>query len=146
MAPQLPTYATPADLAAAPWRVNLTPESAEQLLGYANRMVRRATWNAIYDADDTTGLPTDADLAGALRDAVCTQVVTWLALEVDPSARDAKAAQVVASKAFGSGSIQYVNYASTVEARARAARNLSPDCLTILQGAGLLADGPVVYG
>lgn len=140
------TYAVPSDLAATPWNLTgVADPEAERLIGYASRLVRRATTTAVYAADET-GLPTDTALRAALRDATCSQVLTWIALAVDPAKGAADGGKVVAAKSFGSASIQYSVYASTVEARARAAAALSPDAAMILADAGLTVGSPVVYG
>lgn len=135
------TYATPADLAADPWGITPTPSNAGRLLHFASTLVRRATLTATYDVD-TAGTPTDAAVLAAFRDATCSQVATWLALTIDPAKGDADAGGAVASKSIGSASVQYAVYASTAEARARAATQLSQDAALILADAGLLGARP----
>lgn len=140
------TYAVPADLAASPWNLTTVPEAdAERLIGYASRLIRRATVTALYTAD-TAGLPTDVALREAMRDATCSQVVTWVALAIDPAKGAADGGKVIAAKSLGSASVQYSVYASTVEARARAASRLSQDAALILTDAGLTGTSPAVYG
>ena len=139
----LPTYATPTDLQAAPWSIT---GASELVIRYAAMLVRRATQTALYDADPATGLPTDSALKDALRDAVCAQVTTWTRLSIDPAAGPADPGRTIASKSLAGGSIQYSNYASTVEARARATRMLDPNAYAILSDAGLVGEQPLVYG
>ena len=141
-----PNYATPAELAAAPWSIaGLTEPDANRLIGFASRLVYRATMTAIYSTD-ATGLPVSTAIAGVMRDAVCSQVSTWAALSIDPAKGAADTGGLVASKGFGGATIQYAVYASSIEARATAARYLTPDALGILSAADLTSGGPVVTG
>lgn len=48
------------------------PEFSPRVMARASRTIDRALVGAIYDTD-TGGLPTDATLAGVLRDATCAQ-------------------------------------------------------------------------
>lgn len=146
MTPALPVYATPANLTGEPWNVQLTPESATALLRYAGILVRSATKTAVYEVDEVTGLPTDATLADALRDATCQQVVSWLAVGIDPEKGAAQDVAVVAGKSLGPASIQYADAADAAIARARAARGLSFEAGMYLSTAGLLGGAPQVYG
>jgi len=137
-------FATVSDLNAAPWSLTaLSAADAARMLAFASRLVSHATMSAIYDAD-TDGMPTDADLKEALQEATCSQVATWSALTVDPAAGAADGGTTVASKSFGGASIQYSVYASTAQARAKAATSLSQDARLILTEAGLTAAGPMV--
>lgn len=138
-------YATAEDLQAAPWSIELDPDTAESLIARASRLVRRATLTAVYDVDDD-GAPTDATVAAAFRDAVCSQVETWAALDINPAKGAADGGSAIAAKSFGGASLQYVSDASTVEARARAATSLSADAHRILADAGLTSTGPQVAG
>jgi hypothetical protein len=142
----IPSYALPADLNAAPWNLTLVEANAVTLIAHACRLVRRATRTAIYTADPTTGLPTETSEKHALRDAACAQVASWVKLSIDPAAGAADPGKTIAQKSLGSASIQYVAYASTVEARARAALSLTQDALMILEDAGLVGGQPLVYG
>lgn len=72
-------YATSADLAA--YTGEAAPPNADALLAKAVRFldsnVLRLCW---YCTDPTTGMPTDATVIEALRDATCAQVAWWTAL------------------------------------------------------------------
>ena len=138
-------YAVPGDLAAAPWSLTLEGTPAVTIIGYASRLIRRATQTAIYDAD-TDGTPLDATLKAAMRDATCAQVAVWSALAINPALGAAEGARVASAKSLGGASIQYSNYAATVDARARAATRLSEDAMMILGDAGLLGGEPLVLG
>lgn len=141
-----PVYATPADLAAAPWYLTLPQQDAERLLSYASRWVRMATRTAIYTADAVTGLPTDGALANALRDATCAQVASWSALSIDPAKGAADGGKTVQGKSLGSASVQYAVDASAASARAASATRLGQDAYLILEDAGLVGTSPIVYG
>lgn len=138
-------YATVDDLGKPPWNLDIDPDVAEKLIARASRLARQATITARYDVDDN-GAPTDETIAAAFRDAVCSQVETWTALDIDPAKGAADGGKAVAAKSFGGASIQYSTYASTVEARARAATQLSLDAHIILAEAGLTNMGAVVSG
>lgn len=73
-------YATRADLAnyAPPtYTVPSEPEATRVLTRASLRLDNTALKTAVYDVDDTTGLPTDVDVITAIRDATCAQVVWW---------------------------------------------------------------------
>ena len=142
----IPTYAVPTDLTVAPWSLTLTDTAATRLLYYASILIRRATKTAIYTADPLTGLPTDDTLLAAFKDATCAQVDACSQLDIDPAAGAGKAATVVTQKSHGGASIQYAAYASTVEARAQAAKHISPNALEILRDGGLVGGSPLVSG
>lgn len=69
-----PAYATPSDLAA--WLRAEPPATVDVLLPAAKRRLDWALIGAYYPVDDD-GLPTDAAIAAALRDASCAQVAWW---------------------------------------------------------------------
>ena len=69
-------YATPEQLAA--YTDVSAPDGADRLLARASEDVDSALLTAVYPVDDA-GLPLDAELRDALRDAVCAQVEFWLA-------------------------------------------------------------------
>jgi len=138
-------YATVGNVTTSPWFVDIDPEAAPLLLAVASRLVRAATRTAQYDVDDN-GAPTDTVVAAAFRDAVCSQVATWVALSIDPVKGAADAGTTIGAKSFGGATIQYSVYASTVEARARAATSLSADAARILVDAGLIGTPSSVTG
>jgi hypothetical protein len=140
-----PSYAQPNDLTAEPWSLTgIAPAEATRLLGYASRLVRSATAMAIYTADDVTGLPVDGELVDALRAATCAQVAVWRALNIDPA--KGAADRTISSKSLGSASVTYGDNSSTSAARASASARICQDSILILQDAGLVGAGAVVWG
>jgi hypothetical protein len=67
-----PAYATTAHLAAAPWRITV---DNDDLLVQASLLLDDKVRRPFAVGDD--GLPTDPEIAGALRDAACAQVAFW---------------------------------------------------------------------
>jgi hypothetical protein len=65
--------------AEAPEVIIDAPVDYSRLLEQASRVIDYVTRSAIYDVDADTGLPTDADVLAAFRDATCAQVEYWLA-------------------------------------------------------------------
>lgn len=55
------------------------PHDVDRLLERASELLDDYLRTAVFDVDDDTGLPTDADVIAALRDATCAQVEFWLA-------------------------------------------------------------------
>ena len=74
-------YATASDLAASDFLSDglVLPSSGQQarMLSRASREIDKALLGALYDVD-SGGLPTDALVIVALRDATCAQVCWWL--------------------------------------------------------------------
>lgn len=68
------TYATAAQLAAAPW--GLAPVGADRLLVRASEVIDQALRTAVY-AVDAAGAPTGAAVIAALVGATCAQVEFW---------------------------------------------------------------------
>lgn len=142
-------HATEAQLAADPW--NLTPPKAAALLRSASLLVDRALVGAWYDTD-STGKATNPTVLAALADAVCAQVATWVALDIDPVAGPAGAtAKQVLSKTIGSARIEYdrgtsTGQSTTGSARQAAANTLTDDAAQILATAGLLTTRVWTYG
>lgn len=71
-------YATSDDLAA--YTGSSAPDDASALLAKATRMLDSAVFRLCWYAVDETGLPSNAVLLAAFRDAVCAQVAWWVAL------------------------------------------------------------------
>lgn len=69
-------YATPAELAA--WLPSgASVSDVDRVLARASELIDR--WvRSPFSIDDTTGLPTDADVAAVLRAATCAQVEQWV--------------------------------------------------------------------
>ena len=116
------TYATAADLAASDFLpTGLTaPTGAEatRLLSRASRMVDSMLRRAVYDVD-TDGLPTDADVIVAVRDATCAQACWWL-----ETGDEAGVASGLDS--LGAGSGPYINGKLS---------RLAPDAVEVLMNA-----------
>lgn len=69
-------YATDAHLTA--WLpIGTVVDEPARLLARASELLDGHVL-ATYTVDDVTGLPTDSDVAAALRDATCAQVEFWL--------------------------------------------------------------------
>jgi hypothetical protein len=145
------TYATRDDLEA--WTQTDVPDNVDQLLRRASSIITRAIQGAIYVTNDLTGLPTDAAVIAALRDATCAQAAIWTATGIDPAAGAAGAVgtsgAVVRSRLL-SGEVQYDTAAqtgaATVAARQATATDLCVESAEILYNAGLLGGFTTVYG
>ncbi len=138
-------YATQTDLEAW-YGTDTAPVTPDRVFARASRLVRRATINDLY-ATDSNGLPTDTDVRNAFRDAVCSQIETWAAADIDPAAGNVQTGKAsVASKKIGSAQVSYfAGAAGSVTAmttRANAATRLSEDAVLILRDAGLASAGP----
>ncbi len=136
------TYATSADLAT--WTGATAPDNADALLRTASLIVRRATMTATYSVDET-GLPTDADVVDAFRDATCAQAAALAANDVDPAAAAAGAAGEIASSSIGSASISFAGDANTSALTRSLLSALTDEAAMILSNAGLTAQ-PVYVG
>lgn len=135
-------YATTTDLTTY---TNPLPENATRLLEHASRLVRRATLTAVYDVD-TTGAPTDADVAEAFKAATCTQVAAWAAAGIDPTAGAAGVALVATGKSIGGASITYAGADAQAAARQSVTDQLVPAAAAILADAALTGGRPWVVG
>ena len=135
-------YATGPDLAA--WTGVAAPANATQLLRSASMLVRSSTIAAVYGVDDT-GLPSDAKIVGAFKDATCAQVASWVVAGVDPSGAGVSTAAPVRGKRIGSGSVEYDTAVSgsvtAFQAKRAAAVTLCPEAYMILQQAGVTPAG-----
>ena len=115
------------------WKQDDAPDNIDLLLRSASLLVRRATAGDYYDADVTTGMPTNTTLLQAFSDATCAQVAAWVALGIDPAAGAGGAVPlaVVQSTSLLSGSVTYNTAALTsgvtVNARIVAATSLCDD-------------------
>lgn len=137
-------YATSAELLT--WTgEQAAPANVDQLLRSASILVRRATRTAVY-ATTADGLPTDATLVAALRDATCAQAHAWAAAGIDPTAPAPASARVATSKSIGSGSVTYADAQAVSVAQDRLRAGLSDEAAAILADAGLTGGAPVVYG
>jgi hypothetical protein len=125
------SYATVAQLTAYPVTVPAGVD-AVTMLRRASRDVDRALMTAVYDVDDA-GLPTDATVAAALRDATCEQV----AGNLDSGDRTGSGATVPAT-GFTIGKIQVQRGGGTGGGQqADRIDGLWPQAYAILRRAGL---------
>jgi len=140
-------FALPADMAA--WTGGTAPVNAAQLLRSASILVSRFTETAFY-LTDTTGMPTDAGVLEAFKDAVTAQAAFWAASNIDPAAAGFSTSGILSAKRIGSASLTYdVAGAGSVQAfneRRRMASQLCDEAVTILQQAALFTNGPWVVG
>ena len=129
----MPTYATENDLVT--WMdADLDDDvNAVPLLRKASLLVTSVCRLDSYDTTPT-GIPSDDDLADAMREATCAQAERWLAADVDPLS-GAKQAGVVASSGVDGASVSFA--APTVADLADLADTLCSDALRILRNAGL---------
>lgn len=134
-------YATHADLVTytqgSSFAVPSEPESA-RVRTRASELVDEKLITAIYDTDPNTLLPTDADVAAAMRDAVCAQVVWW-----DETGDELGAGGQYTSVSIGSVALSRGSNANS--SVASPGRQLAPQAATHLQLAGLLP-GVVIHG
>lgn len=133
--PTMPTtarsYATTTDL--ANWTGTAPPDGAIRSLRRATGIIDDLLITAIYDVD-ADGLPTDADVIAALRDATCEQVAWWIETGDETGAQ-----ALYASVSIGSVSLSRGPGASGSSA---SSSRISPDAAKILRRAGLLGHGP----
>ncbi|NKS58892.1 hypothetical protein GS504_15645 [Rhodococcus hoagii] len=135
-------YATREDL--GEW-LNPVPDeqNAKALLREASALVRKATRADRYEPTPA-GMPADAFIRDAFRDATCAQVSEWVTAELDPVAGLAgQELQEVASSIAG-GSVT-LDASGQAEARARALTELCPRGVDILRNEGLGNAHPAVY-
>lgn len=131
------TYATPEQLAAAPW--NVQADNADALIRSASLLVSRATRLAVYDVDEQ-GMPVPGPVADAMRDATLAQATAWHRTGYDPVRRQGP--RRVASKSIGGASISYTDDGTPTADPAA----LTVEAVGILATAGLLTSSPAVLG
>jgi hypothetical protein len=105
------------------------PVDADRLLSRASREIDKALLRAVYAVDDD-GLPTDVDVAVALRDATCAQAAWWLETGDEAGA----AAQL---NSAGSGGGPY--WGGGIP-------RLAPDAITVLTTATDSSGCPLITG
>lgn len=105
-----------------------------QLLRLASAHINRLTRLAVYDTD-TQGLPQDATLRSALRDATCAQA------EFLDETGDLNGTAMGGFKSLGLGSFSGTKDDSAAPGKVQYA----PLAIEILRDAGLLANSPVVF-
>lgn len=106
------------------------PES-QRVRGRASEVVDEGLLTAIYDTDPVTERPTNAQIAVALRDAVCAQVVWW-----DETGDEHGVAGQYTSASIGTMAL--VRGGNGGQTGGPAWRVLAPQAFTHLRLAGLL--------
>lgn len=127
-------YATAEDLVDY---LDPVPDTADLLLLRASRLVDQALLCAVYDVDDD-GMPTDARVAAALREATCEQVAAWVAGGEDGTGVAGQYQSV------SIGSVSLTRAAGGAPGGGSASAGLCPQAWMILQQAGLTGRGPYV--
>ena len=126
-------YATTEDL--ANWLRAAPPAGSRRALAEASRDVDQMLLTAVYDVDDD-GLPTDADVIAAMRDATCAQAEYARALG-DPTG--VGAGRITQAQI---GSVSFQRSAASGPAGSAPSR-YSPQAWQILQQAGLTGHEPL---
>ncbi|WP_306358693.1 MULTISPECIES: hypothetical protein [unclassified Nocardia] len=132
-------YAVPGDL--VPVWLPEVPATADRLLRHASLLVRRATRLAIYDAD-TAGMPTDAAVRAAFRDAVCAQATAWSLAGIDPAAGSAGLPKLVAAQSTPEGGSVTYAVAAAADRQTRDLEMLGEEAELILAAEGLVVAAP----
>ena len=133
-------YATPAELAAY-MELEVATTNATILIRHSSLLVADAIQGALYAAD-ANGLPTDATLLAAVKNATCEQAQTYSLTGIDPRAGIAGVTPVVTQKQLDSASVTYGN-ASGVQAAVEtlaAGKTLTDAAYRILDQAGLISN------
>lgn len=112
------------------------PESA-RLRARASELVDEALLAAVYDTNPTTRLPTDPEVAAAMRDAVCAQVVWWEETGDENGSADRYTSVSIGSVALNRG--------GTAPAGGSGGRTLGPHAVTHLRLAGLTPGAVTTY-
>lgn len=143
-------YAISADLtdATPPWLTSL-PANVGSLLRSASLLVRSTTVTAYYTVDNT-GMPTDATVLQAFKDATCAQVTCWVGLGIDPLNLGLDGKAPTRSKQLDGAAIAYDTAAAVSQAafaaRQAAAVTLCEQSQEILREAGVLLTRVWTYG
>lgn len=136
--------ATPDDLAA--FTQTAAPVNATILLRSATTLVLRETRQAYYSVDPTTGLATDAQIAGALQTATLIQAAAWAAIGYDPLTGGVLTPAVQSSAKIGTASVAYSDAALAAQARGDAIQFLVPEAERVLELQNLLIPNPWTFG
>jgi hypothetical protein len=139
-----PTYAVPADL--AEYTQSAAPANATILLRSATTLVLDATNQAYYSVDLTTGLPTDAQILAALKQATVIQAAAWAAIGYDPLTGGVQTSTVLQSSKAGGSSDTFADAQFAAQARADAIKGLVPEAERVLRYNNLLIPNPWVFG
>lgn len=124
------------------------PANVDRLIRAASTLVRNATRAAMYDITPA-GAPSDDDVAAGFRDAVCTQVATWVSLGIDPAKAGIATEAPIAAKSLGGRSVTYdtagTSSVTAMQAKAKLTTTLTDDAAAILAALPIWA-GVQVYG
>lgn len=131
----MPVYATAPDLTAFMGSQPDSDVDVTPMLRKASLLVTTACRLDCYDVTPT-GIPSDEDLAEAMRDAVCAQVELWVAAGYNPVAGAGGQDPRVTVSAVDGASVSFDTYL-TAPARINEINQLCPDSLRILRNAGL---------
>lgn len=131
------SYATLGEL--ADYLHDTPPDGAGKLLVRASRRIDTVLIGAYYAVDDD-GLPTNATVAAALRDAVCAQVEWW---DEQGDATGNGAAGEWLTVGVGKVHLSRTGPRGGGEA---VTKRIAPSSLEILQAAGLLPVSPYMVG
>lgn len=118
-------YATADDYAA--WSGAAAPSDVDRRLARASELVELATVTAYYDVD-AAGMPTDADVLAAFRDATCAQVAWW----------QATGDELGDAGLWQAASIGSVSLSGRRQTGSAAGDRLAPQARTVLALAGLV--------
>ena len=138
------TLAAPEDLTA--WTGTDEPSNATVLLRSATSLVLEATRQAYYDVDPLTGLATDTQIGGALKNATVIQAAAWAALDYDPLTGGVVTAGVESSTKMLSATIVFADAAQASQSRADAVTGLVPEAVRVLELNNLLIPNPWAFG
>lgn len=122
------------------------PVNVAALIRSATRLVLRETRQAYYTVDPLTGLATDTQVSGALRDATVIQVVAWSQLGYDPTTGGVLTPSVKSSKKIATAAVTYADADLAAEARAAAIGGLVPEAMQVLELQNLLIPNPWTFG
>lgn len=122
-------YATTADL--ANYLYGPPPDGAQRMLARASRRIGDLIRCSVYDADTVTGMPTDATILAAVRDATCAQVEWWVATGDEIGAASQMQSVSIGSVSLGRG---YSGAGSATGAD----QTMSEEAVEHLRRAGLL--------
>ena len=143
-------FVTPAALCTvgdvAAYTDTTAPVNAAALIRSATRLILRETRQAYYTVDPATGLATDTQILGALRDATIIQVVVWAQIGYDPLTGGVLTPSVESSTKMLSSTIVFADAALSAQARADAMKRLVPEAEELLELQNLLIPNPWTFG
>lgn len=128
------------------WIQDVAPLNAQVLLREASSLVLDATLMAYYDADPTTGLPTDQQIIQAMQDATCIQAATWNAIGYNPLLGGVIIPNVASATKIDTASVTYADAALAAQSQADAVNALCPAAIRRLQLNNLIVPTPWTYG